>query len=158
MTKSVVDSKQLGGFSCNGQAILPKHIDRFDSQHEFKVYLELVRMYGFTRVIKQYSLQIIRPSYCYPHGKNWKVDFAIRSKQNRYKIVCFVEAKGAFLSEFGYTLSALETYDRESFRQLRIVFSASVPKKNRIVANLLKTDYRDNLFTLKQLKKLTSLP
>lgn len=132
---------------------LPNHVHRFDSQHEFLVYLELVRLYGEDRVVCQHRIEIFPVSYCYPKGKDWKVDFAIKNKCRPYEMSVYFEAKGMFLPSFGFTLAAFEQLDPDEFEKLHIVFSRSIPLGNRIVTSLLDSEMGDNLMTLKQLKK-----
>ncbi len=157
-TQSVLSPYEIDSYRYKGKLKLAKHLAKFDSQHEFKVYLELIRMYGVSRVIRQYPLEIIAPGYCYSNGKNWRVDFAVTAMTGRKYIIYFVEAKGLFTTEFGYVLSALEAYDDRAFNKLRIVFASYVPSTNRVVKSLLKSDRQDALFTLNQLKKLKFLP
>ena len=64
-----------------GKLKLPPDIIRFDSQHEFYVYLELCRMYGVGRVARQVKLRIQYPTCCYPNGKHWRVDFGILDEE-----------------------------------------------------------------------------
>ena len=137
---------------------LPKHIWRFDSQHEFKVYLELVRIFGADRIERQYHVNLFFPGKCYPNGKTWKCDFAIDNSPNKDEWTHFVEAKGAFLPEFATTLALVEDKETEIFDNLFIVFNGKPPLKNRVIKSLLKTDFKDHLLSLKELEKLTTLP
>ena len=137
---------------------LPKHIWRFDSIHEFRVYLQLVRMYGADRVKRQVAIQVISPCLCYPRGKFWRVDFAITKSITDRDIYCLVEAKGAFLPEFASILVNLEREDKDVFKRTYIVFPSQVPKKNLVVKALLKSFFSKNLITLTYLNRLRDLP
>ena len=109
LTKQVViDPQDIKVYRQQGRLKLPNHLIRFDSVHEYKVYLELCRIYGANRIIRQYQLDILPPCFCYPKGKKWRVDFAILSSTSQGGYFCFVEAKGAFLPEFAHTLACLE--------------------------------------------------
>ncbi len=154
---SVLDSRNLEIYRVKGKLKLPEHIWRFDSQHEFKTYLELCRMYGENRIIRQLPVSILKPSYCYPRGKTWKVDFAISDNSQPNKPLLFVEAKGAFLTEFALILGILEELRFNIFRRLRIVFPEKLPVENKMVKTLLESDFKKNLLTLKELGKLKIL-
>jgi hypothetical protein len=154
----VIDSNEIDKYRTKGRVKLPDGITRFDSQHEFKVYLELCRMYGERRVIRQYPIELITPGVCYPKGKVWKVDFAVTSFAPRDRNIHFVEAKGAFLTEFGYTLVNLEITQPDIFAKLCIIFSRSIPTESRVVKDLFNSNYGQNLLTLEELKQLTHLP
>jgi hypothetical protein len=154
----VVDSIDIERYRIKTCLKLPGAIVRFDSQHEFKVYLELGRMYGSNKVIRQFPVEIIPPGYCYPKGKNWKIDFAITSEHAYCGYSRLVEAKGAFLPEFASTLASFEQIHDSDFGKLIIVFPNSIPKDNKVVKALLKSEYAQNLLTLKELKQLTQLP
>lgn len=154
----ILDSKYLQHYKVNRRYVLPDHIYRFDSTLEFKTWLELVRIFGLERVERQYPLQVIPSGYCYPYGKKWHVDFAIRADRIHPGYIHYVESKGVFLPEFGWTLAALEQNNHEAFNKLRIVFSAKVPHKIFAVKALLKTEYAKNILTLGELKQLNYLP
>jgi hypothetical protein len=154
----VIDRNEIDIYRSKGKLKLPEHITRFDSQHEFRVYLELCRMYGQGKVSRQFPVKIFPPGYCYPKGKNWKVDFYIDRDSSRFGSSVFVEAKGAFLPEFAHTLANLELIDHRAFRRLIIVFSRSIPIENKVIKALLNSDYGQNLLTLKELEQLTHLP
>jgi len=158
LNRCVIAVAKAEEYRVNGRLKLPKHIYRFDSQHEFKVYLELVRIYGVSRVQRQYRLLVIPPCSCYPQGKYWKVDFVIRRNEPFMGISHFVEAKGIFLPEFICTLTHLEREDQDVFARTRIVFGSSIPKESKVVRSLLKTNFAKNLLTLKELKHLDKLP
>ena len=144
-------------YRCNGKLRLPSHYYRFDSQHEFKVYLELCRMYGEENVERQYPIKVLPSSKCYPRGLTWKVDFTVCTKKKGTCLFYNVEAKGLFLPEFGKTLAMLERHDRNSFYQTKIVFPNKIPTENKVVKALSKTDFVSNLLTLKDLKQLSEL-
>ena len=158
LEKHVIGFQDVQQFRIKNRLQLPKHIWRFDSQHEFKVYLELVRMYGKDAIKRQWKVDIYNPSWCYPNGKTWKADFAICFPDSDYNYDFLVEAKGAFTREFAHTLAALENKDQDIFDSLYIVFSLSIPNETRVINSLLNTPFRRRLLTLKNLKKLTQLP
>lgn len=138
--------------------VLPDNVIRFDSQHEFKVYLELCRMYGASYVCRQRAVKIYSPGLCYPKGKNWKVDFGVISSAQHNVLNYLVEAKGAFLPEFAHTLASFEEAQAaEAFKKLFIVFS-EIPTHNRVIKALLNSPYQHNLLTLEKLKCLQHLP
>ena len=145
-------------YRCNGKLKLPEHIWRFDSQHEFKVYLELVRIFGADRIERQYHVDLFFPSKCYPNGKVWRCDFAIDNSPNKDEWTHFVEAKGAFLPEFATTLALVEDKESEVFDNLFIIFNSKPPATNRVIKSLLKTDFKDHLLSLKELEKSKNLP
>lgn len=138
--------------------VLPDNVTRFDSQHEFKVYLELCRMYGAENIVRQYPVEIYPPGLCYPKGKNWKVDFAIKAPYKLLKPYIFAEAKGAFLPEFAHTLASVECYQPEVFDDLYIVFGSSFPIENRVISSLVNSSFEYRLLTLKELQCLQHLP
>lgn len=145
-------------YRCHGKLKLPEHIWRFDSQHEFKVYLQLVRMYGKECVLRQHRVRIIEPGLCYPNGKYWKADFAIRFPVSRNYTHWLVEAKGAFLPEFASVLSLLEDNQNDLFYRTRIIFPGKPPTKNRVVQALLNSSFKGNLLSLQEVEKLRELP
>jgi hypothetical protein len=157
-TKTVVHPQSTEGFRRNNRLQLPECICRFDSQHEFKVYLELVRMYGASNVVRQYPLEVFPKGYCYPRGKTWKVDFAIRYNEISNLPHIFIEAKGAFLPEFATTLAAFELNNPDAFDRLYVVFSNKLPAENKMLGNLLKSPIAKQLMTLKELQDSIELP
>lgn len=158
INKLALSDIQLKEYRVNGRLKLPEHVYRFDSTHEWRVYLELVRMYGTKCVARQCPVQIIKPGCCYPKGKKWKVDFTIRFPKTLLYNHWLVEAKGAFLPEFAYTLSNLENNRIDSFYRTVIVFPDKIPKENKVVKALLDSPMAKNLITLKQLQELKQLP
>jgi hypothetical protein len=157
ITKTVMSLNWMEQYRVNGKLQIPKCIARFDSQHEFKVYLELVRMYGEDSIIRQYPVDICNPCCCYPKGKTWKVDFAIQFSPTSYLPHMFVEAKGAFLPEFATTLAMCEITNPDLFSDLFIVFGNKYPKDSQVLKNLLKSDMKSNLLTFPELKDLSRL-
>lgn len=157
VTKNVVSAQSIEQYRVNDRLKLPNCICRFDSQLEFKVYLELVRMYGSKNVIRQYPLEIFPESYCYPKGKVWKIDFAIKRVSNAYLPSLFVEAKGAFLPEFAVTLAAFEALNPDDFNRVHIIFGNTFPKESRVFKNLLKCPIADQMMTINQLKEKNRL-
>ncbi|MGL5074356.1 MAG: hypothetical protein ACRDBG_00750 [Waterburya sp.] len=156
--ETVIGKSEVERYRVQNRLKLPDNIARFDSQHEFKVYLELCRMYGADRVIRQFPVKIFLKSDCYPRGKTWKVDFAIKSAGQLATIANYVEAKGAFLPEFATTLAVLEWSEPDVFSNLVIVFSGSLPLENRMVCSLLNSNSDCRLLTLKELQRLFYLP
>jgi hypothetical protein len=157
VTKTVMSINWMEQYRVNDKLLIPKCIARFDSQHEFKVYLELVRMYGEDCIIRQFPVDICNSCYCYPKGKTWKVDFAIQFSPASYLPHRFVEAKGAFLPEFATTLAMCEMTNPDLFSNLFIVFGNKYPKNSQVLKNLLKSDMRSNLLTFPELKDLSRL-
>lgn len=156
--QTVIDKSEVEKYRLKGNLKLPRTITRFDSQHEFKVYLELCRMYGVDKVIRQFPVEIFPKGICYPKGKYWKVDFAIKSNGRLPTIFAFVEAKGAFLPEFAYTLAALEWSEPTVFNSLIVVFGNSIPTKNKVITSLLNSDFDCRLLTFKELQESCYLP
>jgi hypothetical protein len=154
----VISKDKADSYRSKNTPRLPNHIFRFDSTLEFKVYLELVRMYGQENIVRQHPLQIIPPGYCYPRGKVWKVDFAVFHTSKPYGFQYFVEAKGAVLSEFRFSLACLEQHNLDIFTKVRLVFDKAVPMSDLLVTALYKSHHRDSLLTLPQLEKLPRLP
>jgi hypothetical protein len=157
VTKNVVSAQSVEQYRVNNRLKLPDCICRFDSQLEFKVYLELVRMYGAEKIIRQYPLEIFPESYCYPRGKVWKVDFAIKRNASSYLPSLFVEAKGAFLPEFAVALAAFEALNPDDFDKVHIIFGNTFPKESRVFRNLLKCPIANQMMTINQLRKKVSL-
>lgn len=154
---TLVNKHDIEIYRCHGKLKLPPYIARFDSQHEFKVYLQLCRLFGADRIIRQYPIDIIPPGCCYPKGKTWRVDFAIIGSKDRESYSYFIEAKGAFLPEFSQTIAFLEAHSISDFEKLKIVFIGKLPEKSKVIKSLLKGKFKDNLLTLNQLKKLKAL-
>lgn len=154
----VIAENEAERYRVKGKLKLRDGIIRFDSQHEFKVYLELCRMYGAEMVDRQYKVQIYSSGLCYPKGKDWKVDFSIPCPSHPDRPEALVEAKGACLSEFAYTLSALEQLQPDLFDRLFIVFSDRIPVENKVISSLMNSNYEYRLLTLKELKCLQHLP
>lgn len=136
---------------------LPQYIRRFDSQHEFKVYLELVRIYGTKHVRNQVSVSLLPPGDCFPRGKNWRVDFAITDAIVDTDVDFYVEAKGIITREFTYTLACLEQHKPEIFNNLYLIFPNAIPTENAVIRNLCKTEFKNRILTLKQLKNTHKL-
>jgi hypothetical protein len=157
VNRSVINPSFIEQFRVKGRVKLPDNIIRFDSQHEFKVYLELIRIYGVHRVVRQHPIRIITPGFCYGNGKTWKVDFAIRSENQLRKYDYYIEAKGAVLSEFKFALALLEEKSFPKFKKLVIVFPRSIPSDDKVIARLKNSCFRTNLLTFKELERLTSL-
>ena len=151
-TRTVLHTYEVDIYRDKGKLKLPKHIWRFDSQHEFNVYVELTRMYGENRILRQEPVTVISPGWCFPKGKQWKVDFVVVPSEDKGDIDYLVEAKGAFLPEFGWALACLEAEWEYLFLHTKIIFPYSLPKKNKIVKALLNSGFSHNLLTLKDLK------
>ena len=155
---AVLSSDAITAYRSQKAVGIPRHIWKFDSQHEFKVYLQLVRMYGAKRIKRQHKLHVVKPGICYPNGKTWKADFIVKDLYHSNGIYRVVEAKGLFLPEFANTLVQLETNLPLLFKKTVIVFSQSIPLEKRVVKALWNSELCDNLITLNQLKKLEVLP
>jgi hypothetical protein len=154
----VIDRDEINKYRLEGRLKLPEHITRFDSQHEFRVYLELCRMYGEGKILRQHPVEIFFPGLCYPKGKTWKVDFAITESVYYPEIFQYVEAKGAFTLEFAYTLATLEQTGLRVFDDLYIVFNRSIPTENKVIKALSNSNFGHRLLTLKEIEQLTHLP
>lgn len=157
VTRTVVSAQSIEQYRVNGRLDLPKCIARFDSQHEFKVYLELVRMYGASSIVRQHPITVIEECCTYPKGKTWKIDFLIQPGNGKLSAPKYVEAKGAFLPEFANTLAFLEMTNNELFMKLFIVFGNKLPSGSQPLKNLLKSSMKHNLLTLPELKDLSQL-
>lgn len=155
--RTVKSTSDIERYRQKDKLTLPEHIIRFDSQHEFKVYLELCRMYGTERVLRQYKLRVVPPCCSYPNGKFWRVDFAIKEPPRSENLMWYVEAKGMVTTEFEYTLALMESNRAMDFCDLVVVFPSKVPTQNRLIKNLLNSDFQTNLLTLHDLKKRSFL-
>lgn len=140
-------------YRCNDKLKLPERIVRFDSQHEFKVYLELCRMYASDLIKLQVPVEILPPCNCYPKGKRWRLDFAIINSKNRGVIDFYVEAKGMVHPEFPDNLAMLEINNPYEFEKLYIVFPQRIPNKTKVIKSLRDNGFDDAFMTLNQLKK-----
>lgn len=141
----------------NGRLKLPKHIVRFDSHHEFRVYIELCRMYGSKCISRQYKVKTIEPCTCYPTGKYWKVDFAVSLPGSMFFYDYLIEAKGVITSEFINNLVLIEQTGFEAFESLYIVFPHIVPANNKVIKALQNNGWEQRLFTFKQFRQLDGL-
>lgn len=150
--KCVLSSLDLERVKDPKTSKLPKNIITFDSRHEFRVWLELCKIYGEHRVLLQTPIEIIPPGSCYPRGKKWKADFAIIDDDNRHTISHLVEAKGYVTMEFTFILSLIELHKPFLFERLMIVFPKAIPTDKKIIKNLNQSDFADNLLTFKQLQ------
>ena len=156
-TKTVISSEDANKLRSGKQNKLPGHIRRFDSQHEFKVYLELARIYGYKRVRTQVAISILPPGVCFPRGKQWRIDFAVTEPEDDHVFYAYAEAKGFVTPEFAYTLACLEAYRPSIFNNLVLVFPNTIPVEKSIVKNLSKSHLRNHLMNLKTLKKKRKL-
>lgn len=154
-TQTVISSEYANKLRRGKQNKLPEYIRRFDSQHEFKVYLELARIYGYQRVRTQVAISILPPGICFPRGKSWRIDFAVTEFGDDYEYCVYVEAKGLITREFAYTLACLEAHKPLIFNNLVLVFPKAIPTENSIIKNLSKSYLSNRLITLKQLKNRT---
>lgn len=128
---------------------LPPHIYRFDSSLEFKVYLQLLKLYKPRRIKRQVAVRLIPPGICHPKGKTWRCDFAITHPCDDTKIIKYVEAKGKITPEFRNHLPILEHTNPSVFRSLIIVFGSRIPKDNRVIANLLNQQKQCQILNLR---------
>jgi hypothetical protein len=152
--RTVKSTFELERYRQKNKLALPEHIVRFDSQHEFRVYLELCRIYGTERVVRQHRIRIVPPCYCYPNGKFWRVDFAIKytASIDGYQLYC--EAKGLVTREFEYTLTLLEQNRPLDFVLLHLVFPDTIPKQNKLISTLAKDSFCNQMYTFKDLARL----
>ena len=155
--RRTMNPQDIQSYRESGRLKLPSYIWRFDSTHEFKVYLELVRIFGAYRVVRQYALEVLPPSSCYPKGKTWRVDFAIASCVNQGGYNYYVEAKGAFLPEFATTLACLQLHNPFAFDKVHLVFPEKLPTTSKVLNSLKKTWHCNRLITLKELTKKQTL-
>ena len=68
---------------------------KFDSYHEYKVYLTLRNSYIISEVIPHFPIEILSKKdklACFPTGKRWAVDFIARGHHK--ETLMLVEAKG----------------------------------------------------------------
>ena len=144
-------------YRARGRLKLPKHVVRFDSHHEFRVYLELCRMYGSKNIIRQVSREIIPAGYCYPKGKKWKIDFALVNNYLDSEIISFIEAKGAITSEFINNLAWVEQFNELVLWQLMIVFPNKIPTNNKVINSLIERGWSKQIITLKELRQRNKL-
>lgn len=154
LNQRVINAHEADKLRSGKQDTLPKHIRRFDSLHEFKVYLELIRIYGIQRIKTQVHVNILPRGLCFPRGKTWKVDFAITESDDSHFAYKYVEAKGLITREFIYTLACLETYKPNIFHNLHLVFVRSIPIENNMIKSLTKSHWNNHMLTLKDLQKL----
>ena len=122
----------------------------FASQHEYLVYLALLKLSKSYSIEHQYNVSIIPPyrGMCFPNGKTWKVDFAVK-KDN--EITMLVEAKGKLSCDFPLILALLELNNLQLFSKLWLVFPVQIPK-NSILKRLQKTSMKQKIITRKQLE------
>ena len=109
----------------------------FASKFEFKVFQALSEIFGHDNILPQHHVPIIFPGKCYPFGKEWAIDFAIKPARSRTTGL-FVEAKGMCTQNFLHNLAMLEANNPRVFEKLVIVFDTSIPIKHSIIANLRK--------------------
>lgn len=148
-TNRCVISKEQGDSCREGKRNrLPKHIYRFDSTLEFKVYMKLTQMYSPERVKRQVRLCLVPPGKCCPKGKFWKVDFGITKKSNPKEYEHYVEAKGRITVDFRYTLPMLEYSNPEAFNRLTLVFGSKIPHGNQVISSLLRKDFSSHIYTV----------
>ena len=153
----VIDKQDADKQRSGKQKRLPEHIYRFDSTLEFNVYLKLIKMYSVSRVKRQHPVLYIPPGECYPKGKLWKVDFAIRSSTYEHDYSFYIEAKGAITADFRDKMPILEHTNPEVFRRLFLIFGSRIPVKSKVVRNLLATKHIRQIYTLKKFQQLEKL-
>ncbi len=129
---------------------------RFESQHEYKVYLVLRNSYLFSEISPQYQVEILPPkdSACFPTGKRWQVDFLAKGQHK--EPLMLVEAKGLITRDFPLILAMFENFNQELFSKLWLVFDR-IPKHNQLVKNLLHRQNKPNIpriVTLSQFQRL----
>ena len=141
-----------------GKLNLPEHISYFASKFEFQVYQALVKLYGVNAVIHQYPLPIISEGKCYPIGKDWKIDFAVKPSIDSSFPIMLVEAKGRLTETFTRNLAFLEQTNPTAFERFYLLFHRAIPQGNKLIRNLMSTDVKDRILTLSQFlqKQVTS--
>ncbi len=133
-----------------GKLNLPEHISYFASKFEFQVYQALVKLYGVNAVIHQYPLPIISEGKCYPIGKDWKIDFAVKPSIDSSFPIMLVEAKGRLTETFTRNLAFLEQTNPTAFERFYLLFHRAIPQGNKLIRNLMSTDVKDRILTLSQ--------
>ena len=110
----------------------------FASRFELELYLELIGIFGFNYVIHQYSIPLFPEGRCYPRGRNWTIDFAIKKPREK-SLLMLVESKGYPTEAFLSNLATLEAVDPLLFSKLTIVFRSDIPNF-LILQNLRETN------------------
>ena len=158
-TRSVITRASLPKhYQKYGKLNLPEHILYFASKFEFQVYQALVKLYGVNAVIHQYPLPIISEGKCYPIGKDWRIDFAVKPSIDSSFPIMLVEAKGRLTETFTRNLAFLEQTNPTAFARFYLLFHRAIPKGNKLIKNLMNTDVKDRILTLSQFleKKVNS--
>ena len=130
---------------------------KFDSYHEYKVYLSLRNSYIISEVIPHPKIEILSKKdklACFPTGKRWAVDFIARGHHK--ETLMLVEAKGVITQEFPFILAMLEKYHRELFGKLWLVFPNRIPKCY-LIQNLLRRQNQPNMPRIVTLKQFQGL-
>ena len=154
---NVVSHLEIESYRIKGKLNTPPWIHRFDSQHEFKVYLKLVDMYEPEAVQLQIPILLFPKSFCHPNGKYWKVDFMVTNPKNLLEVLFYVEAKGIITKEFEFILSVLEHHDPDTFTNLHLVFPNKLPTNNRLLKSIQKTDFSQRIYTRPQFNRLQQI-
>jgi hypothetical protein len=121
-----------------------------------KVYAFLLRHYSPDRVSRQYAIQIMPPSNCYPSGRLWRCDFAIHAPRiDGNKLIRLVEAKGSWLRDFNHILAELELNASKFFDVLDIVtYGNPRNSMSKRLANVYEFNvYQKHLFKELQYKQ-----
>ncbi|MDJ0690442.1 MAG: hypothetical protein QNJ41_18275 [Xenococcaceae cyanobacterium MO_188.B32] len=128
-----------------------------DSKFEFKVYRTLVDLFGSHAVICHYPIELIPSGQCYPEGKDWKIDFAIKPSLYAKEPSMLIEAKGVLTESCISNLVTLELTHPEYFNALYLIFERALPTTNRVIRRLLKTDFQHRILLLEQFVELEVL-
>lgn len=110
----------------------------FASRFELNVYQHLIDLFGFHAVICQYPISLFPPGQCYPKGKQWRIDFAIKPNRCTKEPLMLIEAKGLPTEAFLTNLATLEALHPHLFNSLYLLFDKIIPQKNKVISNLLK--------------------
>lgn len=148
--RMMVSQAMIACYRHQGKLKLPSEILCFDSKFEFKVYRTLVDLFGSHAVICQYPIELIPSGQCYPSGKDWKIDFAIKPSLYAQKPSMLIEAKGVLTPGCISNLVTLELTHPEYFNALYLLFERALPTKNRVIRRLLKTDFQHRILLLEQ--------
>lgn len=151
-SRTVVPRERIEKYRIGRKIRLPLHILHFASKHEFSVYLELLKVFPSSQIIPQCPIQILPPSKCYPNGKKWKVDFAIKKPSPELGVIALVEAKGIVTREFLFSICCFEqSQHSELFDRLWLVFPTDNFPRNQLIKNLQKSDFGDRIIATKDI-------
>lgn len=142
-TNEIIEANKIDNFSKDTRLVY------FASRYEYRVFLALQNCFDFHLIEHQKKIEVIPKNRitCFPNGKYWKVDFAVKRKNNSRMLI---EAKGCLTKEFLMNLTLLELNNQECFNRLWIVFPRKIPN-NLILKRLLKTSMENRIMTLERL-------